>query len=95
MGIATILTVAGLLVLIFMVLWLRERRQSHMQTVAYGLRADDNNDENTKTNILQMEAGFNEAMERLQSLGEVTQDELGRWLWKKNGSLVGQPEEDK
>ena len=57
--------------------------------VAYGLRADEDSDENTKTNITEMEASFIEAISKLEELGEVQQDNWGRWIWTKTGKPVG------
>ena len=57
--------------------------------VAYGLRADEESDENTKTNITQMEASFVEAISRLEELGLVKQDNWGVWIWTETGRPVG------
>lgn len=75
--------------LIFLVLWLRERRNARMEYIAYGLRSSEDNDENTKTNITAMESGYREAMSKLEDLGEVTCDEWGQWIWTKSGKPVG------
>ena len=89
MLIITIISV--LLALIFMLLWLRERRHaSEVEIVAYGLRAEDENDENTKTNISQMESQYDDAIDKLQELGEIYQDDWGRWIWTKSGKQLGQ-----
>ncbi|NNF83011.1 MAG: hypothetical protein HKM99_09740, partial [Flavobacteriaceae bacterium] len=50
MEIVWILVGSGILVLVFLVLWLRERRRAQVEYIAYGLRADEESDENTKTN---------------------------------------------
>ena len=81
--------VSSILVLFFLVLWLRERRRAEIEYVAYGLRADEDSDENTKTNLTEMEAGFVEAISKLEELGEVQQDDWGRWVWVKTGEQVG------
>jgi len=84
-----ILVVSGILVLVFLILWLRERRRAQIEYIAYGLRADEESDENTKTNITQMEAGFVEAISRLEQLGLVKQDSWGVWIWTETGRPVG------
>ena len=48
---------SGALVLVFLILWLRERRRAQAEYVAYGLRASEE-DENTKTNITQFPEAF-------------------------------------
>ncbi len=77
------------LTLIFLVLWLRERRNAQREYIAYGLRSSEDRDENTKTNITVMESGFAEAMSKLEDMGEVTQDQWGQWIWTKSGKPVG------
>jgi len=79
---------SGVLVLVFLILWLRERRRAEVEYIAYGLRADED-DENTKTNITQMEASFVEAITKLEELGEVKQDQWGQWIWVETGLPVG------
>ena len=80
---------SGILVLIFLILWLRERRRAQIEYIAYGLRGEEGSDENTKTNITQMEASFVEAISRLQELGLVKQDNWGVWIWTETGRPVG------
>ncbi len=89
MEIVWILVGAGILVLVFLILWLRERRRAQIEYIAYGLRADEESDENTKTNITQMEASFVEAISRLEELGQVKQDNWGQWIWTETGKPVG------
>ena len=89
MEIVWVLVGSGVLVLIFLILWLRERRRSETEYIAYGLRTDEDSDENTKTNITQMEAKFVEAISKLEELGEVQQDNWGQWVWTKTGKPVG------
>lgn len=84
-----ILIATGALALIFLTLWLRERKNARMEYIAYGLRSGDDNTENTKTNITMMDSGFREAMSKLEDLGEVRRDEMGQWVWVKNGKPVG------
>ncbi len=81
----------GVAAIIFLILWLKERRHaSEVEIVAYGLRAQDDSDDNTKTSISVMEAEFEEAMQKLQELGEIHQDEWGNWVWNKTGEQLGQ-----
>ena len=89
MEIVWILVGSGILVLVFLILWLRERRRAQTEYIAYGLRTDEDSDENTKTNITQMEAKFVEAISKLEELGEVHQDDWGHWIWTKTGKPVG------
>lgn len=93
MFVVWILVGSGVLVLLFMILWLRERRRANIEYIAYGLRGDEDNTENTKTNITQMEASFVEAMSKLEELGEVKQDNWGQWIWTKSGKPVGRNDE--
>ena len=94
MELVWVLAGSGALVLLFLILWLRERRRAQAEYVAYGLRGDED-DENTKTNITQMEAGFIEAITKLEELGEVQQDNWGNWIWTKTGKPVGKQELEK
>lgn len=83
-----------LIAIIFMVMWLRERRHAaEAEIVAYGLRSEDESDENTKTSISTMESGYNEAVQRLEELGEIRQDNWGRWVWDKSGKQLGENEQ--
>lgn len=75
---------------IFLMLWLKERRNAQKEYIAYGLRSSEDGDENTKTNITAMESGFREAMSKLEDLGEVACDQWGQWKWTKTGKPVGQ-----
>jgi hypothetical protein len=84
-----VLVGSGILVLIFLILWLRERRRAQTEYIAYGLRSNEDSDENTKTNITKMEASFVEAVSKLEELGEVQQDDWGNWIWTKTGKPVG------
>ena len=88
MEIVYILIASGILILFFVGLWLKERRKAEVEYVAYGLRASED-DEITKTNITEMEASFMEAISKLEELGEVQQDNWGRWIWTKTGQPVG------
>ena len=89
MDIAYVLIGSGVLILIFLILWLRERRQARMEYIAYGLRSSEDNTDNTRTNVTAIEDGFNETISRLEDLGEVSQDEWGKWTWTESGSPVG------
>ena len=78
------------LALVFLILWLRARRAAaDAEVVAYGLRAQDESDENTKTSISIMEAEYEAAIERLSSMGEIKRDDWGRWVWVKTGEQLG------
>jgi hypothetical protein len=90
MEIVHVLIGSSLLIFLFIILWLKERRQAKMEFIAYGLRGDESGDENTKTNITVMESGFVEAMDKLEALGEVSQDQWGQWVWTTTGKPVGQ-----
>ena len=76
--------------LVFLVLWLRERRRAQIEYVAYGLRGDEDSDENTKTNISMMERSYLEAISKLEDLGQVKQDNWGNWIWVETGKPVGE-----
>ena len=89
MDVVWILVGSTLLILLFLILWLRERRRARIEYVAYGLRASEEANENTKTNLTQMQAEYVEAMTRLEELGQVRQDNWGRWVWTENGQFVG------
>ena len=81
------------LAVIFLILWLRERKHAaDAEIVAYGLRAQDDSDDNTKTSISAMESEYNDALNKLQELGELQQDEWGRWIWSKTGKQLGSDE---
>ena len=80
----------GFIAVVFLILWLRERKHaSEAEVVAYGLRAEDDSDDNTKTSISVMESEFDEAMEKLRDLGEIQQDNWGNWVWVKTGEKLG------
>ena len=81
---------SSILVFIFLTLWLKERRRSRMESIAYGFRTGEDHTEGTKTNITLMDSGFREAMSRLEDIGEVAQDEWGKWVWLKSGKPVGE-----
>lgn len=76
--------------IIFLIMWLRARRAANeAEVVAYGLRAQDDSDENTKTSISIMEAEYEAAIERLSRMGEIKRDDWGRWVWVKTGEQLG------
>ena len=89
MEIVWVLVGSCILVLVFLILWLKERRRAQVEYIAYGLRGDEDSDENTKTNITQMEASFVEAISKLEELGQVKQDNWGQWIWTETGKPVG------
>jgi hypothetical protein len=76
--------------LVFLVLWLRERRRAQIEYVAYGLRGDVDSDESTKTNITMMESSYQEALSKLEDLGQVKRDDRGNWIWVETGKQVGE-----
>jgi len=90
MGLPLVVVVSAVLILLFLILWLRERKNSQREYIAYGLRANEDQSENTKTNISTMENGFQEAMVKLEDMGEVTRDNWGQWVWTKSGRPLGQ-----
>lgn len=89
MGIIWVLIVLSVLVLVFLILWIRERRNARIEQIAYGLREGEDANEQTRTNITQMQAEFMEAIAKLEELNLVKQDEWGRWFWIESGKLVG------
>lgn len=89
MDIVYVLIGSSVLILIFLILWLRERRQARMEYIAYGLRSSEDSSDNTKTNMTAIEDGFIETISRLEDLGEVSQDEWGQWIWSESGKPVG------
>ncbi len=90
MGLLLIAAGSVLLAVLFLILWLKERKHANdAEIVAYGLRAEDDSDDNTKTSISIMEAEFNEAISKLEELDEIHQDEWGRWVWNKTGEPLG------
>ena len=71
MNLIIISAISILFAVLFLVLWLRERRHANeAEIVAYGLRAEDGNDENTKTNISQLELEYGAAIDKLQQMGD-------------------------
>ena len=96
MELLLVVVVSAVFVLFFLILWLRERKKNaEKEYIAYGLRANEDQSENTKTNISAMENGFEEAMSKLEDLGEVTRDNWGQWIWTKSGKPVGQTQSKK
>ena len=89
MGIIWALIVLSVLVLVFLILWIRERRNARIEQIAYGLREGEDANEQTRTNITQMQAEFMEAIAKLEELNLVKQDEWGRWFWIESGKLLG------
>jgi hypothetical protein len=82
--------ISCVLALFFLVMWLRARRAvNEAEIVAYGLRAQDDSDENTKTNLSMIEAEYEAAIDKLSKLGEIKRDEWGRWVWTKTGEQLG------
>jgi len=86
--IVILLIAVGVLLIVSMVLFIRLRNQKQ-DVVAYGLRSGDDGDDNTKTNLTEIEMGYDEAMAKLEELGEVKKGKWGGWVWIKNGVDVG------
>jgi hypothetical protein len=89
LGIIWVLIVLSVLVLVFLILWIRERRNARIEQIAYGLREGEDANEQTRTNITQMQAEFMEMIAKLEELNLVKQDEWGRWFWIESGKLLG------
>jgi hypothetical protein len=77
------------LVLVFLHLWLRERRSARIEHIAYGLRWDEDADQQTRTNITDIQAELVEAIAKLEELGLIKQNEWGRWVWVASGNFFG------
>lgn len=77
------------LVLVLLCLWLRARRSARIEQIAYGLRGDEDADQQTRTNITDMQAELAEAIAKLEELGLIKQDEWGRWVWVESGNFLG------
>jgi uncharacterized membrane protein len=93
MNLVIISSIAVFAAILFLVLWIRERRRaSNAEVVAYGLRAQDDADENTKTSISILESEYDAAIRKLSDMGEIRKDEWGRWVWSKTGELLGTEE---
>ena len=75
MGIIWVLIVLSVLVLVFLILWIRERRKARIEQIAYRLREGEDANEQTRTNITQMQAEFMEMIAKLEELNPVKQDE--------------------
>ena len=77
------------LVLLLLYLWLRERRNARVEQVAYGLRGDEDADQQARTNITEMQTELVEAITKLEELALIKQDEWGRWVWVESGNFLG------
>lgn len=74
-----------------MVMWVRARRAVlQAEVVAYGLRAQDDSDEVTKTNLVNMQTEYHVAIRKLNQLGHIKLDNWGRWIWTESGQQLGQ-----
>jgi hypothetical protein len=79
------------LALVFMVMWIRARRAAlRAEVVAYGLRAQDDSDEHTKTDLMNMHKEYNVAISKLDQLGHIKRDNWGHWVWTESGQQLGQ-----
>ena len=77
------------LVLALLCLWLRERRNARVELIAYGLREGEDADQQTRTNITEMQSELVEAITKLEELALLKQDEWGRWVWVESGNRLG------
>ena len=77
------------LVLALLCLWLRERRNARVELIAYGLREGEDADQQTRTNITEMQSELVEAITKLEELALIKQDEWGRWVWVESGNRLG------
>jgi hypothetical protein len=69
-----------------MVMWIRTRKISKQaELVAYGLRAQDDHDEITRTNLTLLNSEHQAAIHKLAELGEIKRDNWGRWIWTESG----------
>ena len=75
--------------MVFLILWIRERRNARIEQIAYGLREGEDANEQTRTNITQMQAETMEMIAKLEELNLVKQDEWGRWFWIESGKPLG------
>ena len=75
MGIIWVLIVLSVLALILLILWIRERRNARIEQIAYRLREGEDANEQTRTNITQMQAEFMEMIAKREELNPVKQDE--------------------
>jgi hypothetical protein len=75
---------------VFMVMWIRTRRAAlRAEVVAYGLRAQDDGDEDTKTTLINKKKEYQDAIQKLDQLGQVKLDDWGRWVWTESGQQLG------
>ena len=77
------------LVFVLLCLWLRERRNARVEQIAYGLRGGEDADQQTRTNITEMQSELVEAITKLEELALIKQDEWGRWVWVESGNFLG------
>ncbi len=91
MGGFIVAIISSAFAIVFLVMWLRARKAvSEAEVVAYGLRSQDDSDENTKTSLSIMEAEYDAAIDKLSEMGEIKRDEWGRWVWTKTGQPLGE-----
>lgn len=91
MGLLIVSVIAVFFAVIFMILWIKEKKHANdAEVVAYGLRAADDSDDNTKTSISAMESEYNEAITKLVELNQIHQDEWGVWVWSDTGEKLGE-----
>jgi hypothetical protein len=79
------------LAFVFMVMWIRARRAAvQAEIVAYGLRSQDGGDEVTRTNLINMDKEYHDAISKLSQLGQIERDNWGRWVWIESGQQLAQ-----
>ncbi len=79
------------LAFVLMVMWIRARRAAlRAEVVAYGLRAQDDRDEDTKTNLINRHKEYNVAISKLDQMGQIKRDKWGHWVWTESGQQLGQ-----
>jgi hypothetical protein len=78
------------LAFVFFIMWIRERRAAlRAEVVAYGLRAQDDQDEDTKTDLIIKNQEYSVAIKKLEQMGQIQMDSWGRWVWTDSGQLLG------
>jgi hypothetical protein len=79
------------LAFVLMVMWIRARRAANRaEVVAYGLRSQDDKDEDTKTSLINKNNEYHDAINKLNQLGKIKLDSFGHWVWTESGQQLGQ-----
>jgi hypothetical protein len=66
---------SGILILLFLVLWLNECLYLRNEYIPYGLRSSEDQTANYKTNITELETGFIATMFKFEGIGEVSKNQ--------------------